>query len=292
MDLTLVTCLDLPEPDLDEQPLLAALAEAGVDARVAAWDDPDVDWSRSPLTVVRSTWNYTERRDDFLGWMRRVSAEGTVLRNALSTMLPNTHKGYLAGLERAGVDVVPTRWFAMAPTPQLDPDALRALPWRHVIVKPAIGAGSRGVRAFDLEDDAQLEAAAAHVAALRSSSEVLVQPRLTSIVERGERNLVWIDGEFTHAVDKPARLEGDDEHVRTASTPTDRERLLATSVLRTIPAFEHRELLYARVDMAEDELGTLRVVELELVEPSLFLTLHEPAMERFVASLHRHAVRA
>lgn len=285
-DLTLVTCRDLPEPDTDEAPLLDALAAAGIDARVAAWDDPTVDWAASRLTVVRSTWNYADDRDSFLAWMRRVAADSTVLRNPPSAMAPNTHKGYLAALERAEIPVVPTRWFARGGR-ALDVDALRALPWRHVVLKPAVGGGSSGVRAFDLERDGELEAAAAHGAVLQARGEVLVQPRLQSIVEHGERDVVWIAGECTHAVTKRTRLEGDDEQVVGTSAPTAEEEALVRRVLRTVPAFEQCELLYARVDVAPDELGTLRVIELELVEPSLFVALHDGAMERLVAALVR-----
>jgi hypothetical protein len=283
-DLTLVTCRELPEPDPDEQPLLDALAAAGVDARLAAWDDPTVDWNASPLTVIRSTWNYAEDRDGFLRWAQRVASSRTVLRNPLTAIAPNTHKSYLAGLERAELPVVPTRWLARGGRP-VGEELLRSLPWRHVVIKPAVGGGSSGVRTFDLEDDPQLQAALDHATDLQSRGEVMLQPRLDSIVERGERDVVWIAGECTHVVTKLSRMEDEHERAAEVDEPTDAEVALTLRALRTIPAFEQRELLYARVDLAEDELGTQRIVELELVEPSLFVAMHEPAMERFVRSL-------
>lgn len=289
MDLTLVTCTAMPEADVDEQPLLDALAAAGVETRIAAWDDPDVDWGAAPLTVVRSTWNYAHDRRGFLDWMRRASGASTVLRNSPGVMSPNTHKGYLAGLDRAGVDVVPTRWFAGDSAATAAPEALRALPWDRIVAKPAVGGGSLGVQAFALRDDAQLDAAAEHVAGLRRTGEVLVQPQLESIARDGELDIVWIDGEFTHVVTKRDRHEGDEESVGGARLPTNAERQIGEATLRTLGPATRRDLLYARVDVAPDELGTLRVVELELVEPSLFLTHHEPAMERFVAALARES---
>lgn len=291
MDLTLVTCAELPEPDHDEQPLLDALARAGVDARMAAWDDPSVDWGATSLTVVRSTWNYARDRDGFLDWMRRAASESTVLRNPPAVMAPNTHKGYLAALERADVPVVPTRWFARRGRP-VTADALRALPWDRVVVKPAIGGGSSGVRAFDLTLDDGVVAAVDHVALMQQATEVLVQPQLESIIREGERDIVFIDGELTHVVTKRARLAGDDEQVDSPREPTDAERQVALRALRTVPGFQERELLYARVDVAADELGTLRVVELELVEPSLFVAMHEPAMQRLVRALARECGHA
>lgn len=288
MDLTLVTCAAMPEPDHDEQPLLDALAAAGVEARMAAWDDPGVDWSEAPLTVMRSTWNYTDDRGAFLEWARQVASSRTTLRNSLSVVGANTHKSYLATLQRAELPVVPTRWFVQGGRPATV-DAIRALPWREVVAKPAVGAASRGVAVFDLDDDAGVEAAAAHASALQADGDVLVQPRLRSIVEHGELDVVWIDGEVSHVVTKRERLASDDEHVDAARPATDEEARLVQRVLRTIPAYDQHELLYARVDLATDDLGDLRIVELELVEPSLFLVEHPPALDRFVAALRRES---
>jgi glutathione synthase/RimK-type ligase-like ATP-grasp enzyme len=290
MDVTLVTCSAMPEPDVDEQPLLDALAAAGIEARLCAWDDPTVDWGASPLTVVRSAWNYAADRDAFLRWARATAGESTVVRNPIAVLGPNTHKSYLAALERAELPVVPTRWFARGGTPA-SVEAMRSLPWREIVLKPAVGGGSTGVRAFDLDDDEQLEAAAQHARALQARGEVLAQPRLASIVEEGERDVVWIDGECTHTVTKLSRLEDDEEQATTCRAPSEEEARLVRRVLATVPAYSTQELLYARVDVARDELGTLRIIELELVEPSLFLTLHEPAMERFVRALARGVSR-
>lgn len=291
MDLTLVTGTTLPEPDHDEQPLLDALAAAGVDARVAAWDDPSVDWNDTALTIVRSTWNYTSDRDGFLAWMRRASSASTVLRNPIAIMGPNTHKGYLAGLERADIPVVPTRWFARRGR-AATADILRELPWDRIVAKPAIGAGSMGVRAFDLTSDEGTEQAATHIAALQQASDVLVQPQLDSIRTDGEHDIVWIDGECTHVVTKRSRLAGEDEHVDAPRAPTDSERQLVEAALQTLPEVARKDLLYARVDVAADDLGTLRVVELELVEPSLFLTLDDGAMQRLVTAIVRDCGKA
>jgi glutathione synthase/RimK-type ligase-like ATP-grasp enzyme len=290
MDLTLVTCRDMPQPDVDEQPLLEALAAAGVETRLEAWDDPDVDWNETKLTVIRSTWNYTSDREAFLAWARSTSAAKTTLRNSLSAIVPNTHKSYLATLERNEVPVVPTRWYMRGGTPGVA-DAMRAHPWERIVAKPAVGAGSRDVRAFDLTSDDDVEAAAAHVTTMQATVDVLVQPQLASISDEGERNVVWIGGDFTHTVRKGRRLDGDAPAVLGASEVSDDELRLARRALRTIPAFANYEVLYARVDMAADELGDLRVVELELVEPSLFLAEHEPALERFVAALVRDCGR-
>ncbi|MBC7462358.1 MAG: hypothetical protein H7287_13440, partial [Thermoleophilia bacterium] len=237
MDLTLVTSTTAIDVDVDEAPLVAALTAAGVETRVAAWDDPDVDWGASALTVIRSTWNYADDRDGFLDWARRASSASTVLRNPFNVLGANTHKSYLAGLERDGVPTVPTKWFARGAAPATEAQ-LAALPWNRVVIKPAIGAGSSHVRSFDLTDSTDIGAAAAHVAQLQSWVEAMVQPELQSIVEHGETNVMMIDGELTHAVTKRQRLAGGEEVVVAAREVGPEEEALARRVLRAQPAFQ------------------------------------------------------
>jgi hypothetical protein len=111
MDVQLVSCLTLPEPDRDEAPLLAALGRAGIEARVAAWDDPRVDWSLGRLALLRSCWNYPQHAEAFLRWAESVSA-ATELWNPLPIVRWNVHKRYLLDLEQRGVSIVPTRLLA------------------------------------------------------------------------------------------------------------------------------------------------------------------------------------
>lgn len=293
MDVTIATCKSLPEPDHDEQLLLDALSNTGIDARMAAWEDESIDWGASPLTIVRSTWNYAHHREQFHAWMRRVASERTTLRNPLNIMLSNTHKGYLATLERAGIPVVPTRWFTRENGESvLRPDVLRKLPWDQVICKPAVGAGSIGVKQFDLSDSTQLEAASDHIALLQQAGDVLVQPYLTSIVSEGEHDIVWIDGEPTHVITKSLRMDGEDEQASSPRLPSEEERQLVQRTLNTLPTRSRRDILYARVDAARDNTGNLCVVEMELIEPSLFLWLWDDALERLVRALKRECGKA
>ena len=107
MDVALASCLTLPEPDPDAEPLLSALAAAGIQAQVLAWDDPDADWSSARLTVLRSTWNYPLHATEFLHWAERVAGLSD-LWNPLPVVRWNFHKSYLVDLQRRGVPVAPT----------------------------------------------------------------------------------------------------------------------------------------------------------------------------------------
>lgn len=281
MELHVATCRPLPEPDPDEPLLLAALAARGVETRLAAWNDASEDWDAAGATVIRSTWDYVHRPDAFLAWAERVARAGP-LWNPLKLIGANVHKGYLVELARRGVPVTPTWLVKRGASVELGRE-LDARRWADVVIKPAIGAASFRTRRFTRSE---LADAAEHLSGLLVDRDALVQPYLRSVEDHGERALVWIDGEFTHAVRKSPRWSGQDESVSPALALEPEERELGESALRGL---EH-ELLYARVDVARDEHGAPLVMELELIEPSLFLAQHPPALARLADALaHRLA---
>jgi glutathione synthase/RimK-type ligase-like ATP-grasp enzyme len=276
MELRIATCRPLPEPDPDEAPLLAALAERGVRARMAAWHDPAEDWDAPVPTVVRSTWDYVHRVDEFLAWSER-AARAAPLWNPLAVVRWNLHKSYLRALAERDFPIVPTAVLARGARTSLAA-ILAERGWGDVVVKPAVSAASFGtLRA----GHGELARGEAHLAALLAERDVLVQRYAPAVETSGERALVWIDGELTHAVRKAPRFTGGDEHVSGALPIAPDERALAEGVLADLAA----ELLYARVDVVRDEDGGLQLMELELVEPSLFLAQHPPALARLAAAL-------
>jgi glutathione synthase/RimK-type ligase-like ATP-grasp enzyme len=260
----------LTEPDPDQAPLAAALASAGVEAALVAWDDPAADWDAAVPTVLRSTWNYARHLGAFLAWLERASA-AAALWNPLEVVRENLRKRYLLALAARGVAVVPTTL--------VERGERAALPEVRFVLKPEVGAGSLDARVFDPGDPE----AALHLAALTARGAALVQPYLDSVETHGERSLVWIDGELTHAIRKSPRFAGDGERVDGPYPITSDERELAAAALAPYAG----RILYARVDVARDAAGRPRVMELELAEPSLFLAYHPPALERFVRGLRR-----
>jgi hypothetical protein len=279
LDVALVSCVELPEPDPDAAPLARALAAAGIESEVVAWDDGEADWSRARLAVLRSAWNYPPRRGEFLAWAERASAMSE-LWNPLPVVRWNSYKGYLLELEAKGIPVAPTVLFPRGSAVPLR-EILAERAWRDVVVKPAVSAASFKTRRFGPAD---LEAGEAHLQALVAERDVLVQRYLPSVEDYGERALVWIDGELTHAVRKRPRFEGEDESVSTEAVAISAaEAALAQRVLEAVPA----SLLYARVDVAPGPDGGSVLMELELIEPSLFFPQDPAALDRFVAGLRR-----
>jgi hypothetical protein len=281
LDLHLVTCLRLPEPDPDAAPLAAALEAAGIEAAVRAWDDPAVDWSAARLTVLRSCWDYPRHPTAFRRWVETTAAASD-LWNPLPVVRWSIHKGYLLHLEAKGVAVAPTALLPQGATTTLD-DVCQARSWQDVVVKPAVAAASFGARRFARGAGPEdRDAAEAHLQTLLAAGDVLVQPYLPSVADYGERALIWVDGQLTHAVRKSPRFDGEDESVSAeavAIAPAEEALALAAIAAVGWP------LLYARVDLAPGADGQPVVMELELVEPSLFFDQGPQALERFVAAV-------
>jgi glutathione synthase/RimK-type ligase-like ATP-grasp enzyme len=277
-DIALASCKVLPDPDPDEAPLLGALRAAGFSAETLAWDDPRSDFAKSRATLLRATWNYPERPADFLAWVERTAA-CTRLFNGPEVVRWNSHKSYLLELEAKGVPIVPTRLVKKGETTPLL-EIARAKRWVDVVVKPAIGAGSRGTLRVS---EGGMERDDAHLRVLVDRGDALVQPYMASVEEYGERAVVWIDGELTHAVRKSRRFLGDRERVSPAVPIAPDEADLALQAIAAAPG----PLLYARVDIVRDDHGNPRLMELELIEPSLFFAQSAEALARYVQSLTR-----
>jgi hypothetical protein len=281
----LATCADLPELDPDDRLVLPALAANGVDVTIAIWDDPAVDWAGFDLVVLRDTWDYSQRRDEFVAWAERVPR----LLNRASIVRWNTDKRYLADLAAAGVPVVPTTWIEPG-QPWTAPDQGE---W---VVKPAVSAGSRDTGRYDLTDPAHRDLAQAHVRRLQDAGRlVMVQPYLLSVDSYGETGVLFLGGERSHAIRKGQMLDGPDPgdgnrlfrpEVISPRIPTAQEVALAERTLAAVPGGT-ADLLYARVDMIAGPDGAPLVVELELTEPSLFLGTAAGAADRFADAIVR-----
>lgn len=270
MKLRVATCKNLPEQDVDAEPLAAALRDAGVDFELLAWDDPAVDWDAPVPTILRSTWNYAHHLDAFLAWIDRVEAASPLL-NPGEVVHANVRKRYLLQLAARGVPVIATTLVEQGRT--------IPLPEEKLVIKPEVGAGSLGAKVFEPGNPA----AADHLAALTRTAAALVQPYVTSVNDYGERSLVWIDGALSHAIRKSPRFSGDRESITGPFPIADDERAVAEAALAPYAD----QILYGRCDMARDDHGQPRVMELELVEPSLFFVRQPGAAARYVAGLLR-----
>ncbi|MFE7031045.1 RimK family alpha-L-glutamate ligase [Streptomyces sp. NPDC057621] len=287
--IALVTCQEVLESGYDRDlPALAdAVRDAGAEVAVVGWDDPDVEWGGFDLVLIRSTWDYSWRAAEFLAWADRCGA-ATTLANPPEVVRWNADKRYLGDLAAAGVPVVDTRYLAPGDPADLPGD-------REYVVKPTSGAGARYAARYTPEDH---DTAVRHLERMHAEGlTAIVQPYVRSIDTAGERALQFFGGRFLHAIRKGAVLEPgtafDDEKVPHPNLrtwePSPAELAVAERALAAVPGAP--ELLYARVDLVDGDDGAPRVMELELVEPNLFLFLHEDSVPVVAQAVVKAAVR-
>lgn len=279
----LATCSYFPEGDEDD----AGLPEAiGGPVEFAVWDDPAVDWSAYDLVVIRSTWDYQGRREEYLAWAAQV---GDRLVNPYDVIAWNTDKRYLREVAEAGLPVVETAL--------VEPGEAFAAPADgEYVVKPTISAGSRDTARF--AGDADRDRAAALVAAIHATGRTaMVQPYVASVDARGETATLFFDGAFSHAIHKGPLLRPGAEptsEVFAAETIEPREATAAErDVAERVLAWATgrfgggEPLAYARIDLVEDADGAPMLLELELTEPSLFFMGNAGRMSQFAAAVRR-----
>jgi O-ureido-D-serine cyclo-ligase len=297
--IALVSTFDALALDEDMPPLVAALESRGARGSMPCWDDPAVNWSSFDLAVLRSTWNYVERIDEFRAWARRCAAR-TRLFNPPALLEWNTDKHYLQHLYRAGVAVVPTCYVEPGADPGRSlrqflaggPASLsvgRHCVFDEFVVKPSIGAGSRDAARYRRSD---ADPALAHLSRLVAAEgrSAMLQPYLASVETAGETALIYYDGAPSHAFRKGPLLKLDAGLVAGLFAPeeigareaAEDEQLLAAAAYAAIP-FERP--LYARLDMIRDERGAPVILELEMTEPSMFFAHAPGSADRFAALL-------
>ncbi|MEO6351252.1 MAG: hypothetical protein ABIP53_11430 [Candidatus Limnocylindrales bacterium] len=290
-EIALVTCARLPDLDPDDRPLIYSLARHGYRGVPAVWDDPSVDWDRFDLSVLRSTWDYTEKREEFVAWALSVPR----LANSAALIEWNTDKRYLRDLEEAGVPVVPTTWLTPGGTVELPTVG-------EFVLKPSVGAGSRDAGRYDLSDAAARSRAHAHATRLLAGGQTVMLQRFAAAIEdAGETGVIFVGGRFSHAIRKAVTLTGetaeqiDDLYVEEtidARQASEAEIDLARrAIAAASTALGEDDLLYVRVDMVPGDDGAPLIMELELTEPSLFMVTNLESPERFADAIVARARR-
>jgi glutathione synthase/RimK-type ligase-like ATP-grasp enzyme len=283
MHLALATYAALPELAADDALLVPELARAGIAARPAVWDDPAVRWGDFDAVVIRSCWDYHRKPVAFQAWIRRLEAFGVRVLNAPEMLRWNADKRYLRDLASRGVPTVPTRWVDCGGRASLA-DILAGEGWREVVVKPAVSASAEQTWRVSTTEVDDLQP---RFSALAARGHVLVQPFIEEIRVVGEWSLVFFDGAFSHAVlkrpgDGDFRVQSAHGGRHEVATPSASLVAAAGEALAAAPA----PCTYARVDGCVVG-GVFRLMELELLEPSLYLESHPEAPRRFAAAIVR-----
>jgi glutathione synthase/RimK-type ligase-like ATP-grasp enzyme len=276
----LATSSKYPALTDDDRLLLTPLAQRNIQADPAIWNDPSRNWSSYDAVVVRSCWDYHLQPEKFLRWIANLEALNVPPFNSAGVIRWNANKTYLRDLEAKGIAVVPTLWPEHGERVSLD-DALREMAWPMAVVKPRISATAYRTQLVRPQD---VISAQALFDDLCRGPGVMVQKFMDGVAYEGEWSLMFFGGAFSHAVikrPKPGdfRVQNDFGGTAQPADPPPHVLAAATQVVESVDA-----TLYARVDGVIDE-GRFRLMELELIEPALFLSEHHAAPARFAEAI-------
>ena len=289
MRIALATCDVVPAEFDDDERLAEALRRRGASVEFASWDAAGVEWDGFDLVVVRSTWDYTSRPEEFVSWARSI---GGRLQNAPELLAWNADKRYVADLETAGLAVVPTVFVEPGePAPALEGE---------VVVKPTVSAGGRDTGRFG--PGAHDEARGLLGRLSEQGRVAMVQPYLEAVDDRGETALVYVAGEIAHTLHKRAVLAPDevaplrddalgaaeamyDPDLVSAGESSAAERELAGAILDHLAERFGGVPLYARVDLVPGPTGGPVLLELEAIEPYLYMTTNPATAERLADAI-------
>lgn len=288
MLIALPTCADLPAWEVDDTHLHRALDNRGCQVARPVWDDNSVDWGMFHACLVRTTWDWPEKRRAFVTWAEYVSGR-TPLFNPAPVIRWATNKRYLRQLAKLGLPTIPTVWL-QAGHPADVAAIVAEHGWQVALLKPAFGSSSRATLRFEATAHA-MSAAQSHLDRMLPTESMLLQPYLESVETSGELSIVFIDGCFSHAVRRrPAsgdyRVQEDFGGSDEPSYVGNHEVTLARRCI-AIAAPNGHPLLYSRVDFLQDNDGCLRLNELELADPTLFFRHAPQAAETLAAALTR-----
>jgi len=278
--IALATSSKFPNLTADDRLLLQPLARRGIHAEPAIWDDAAQNWASYGAVILRSTWDYHLLPEHFLRWIDSLADMHVPLWNPHTRVRWNANKTYLRDLDARGVAIVPTIWPEAADRKSLR-DKMGELSWTKAVIKPRISATAHRTQLVRLED---ANSAQPLFDELRTGLGVMVQKFMHSILEDGEWSLIFFDRQFSHAVlKKPAsgdfRVQNDFGGTDRLTDPPAHVLESAAAILRAV-----EPTLYARVDGVVEEEQFL-LMELELIEPALFLASHPTAPERFADAI-------
>ncbi|WP_433159308.1 ATP-grasp domain-containing protein [Kribbella sp. CA-247076] len=274
--LALATSADYPGLHEHDLPLVDALRATGLDPVAEVWTDPSVDWSAYDAVLLRSVWDYHLRYDEFTEWLSLVDKAGVPVFNDSGLVRWNGDKRYLVELRERGVAIVPSQVAAGACLREV----VAGLDGQEIVIKPTVSAAARHT-VRGIAGSEELGRALDDLPDL----VYLVQPFVPEIVADGEWSLMFVDGEFTHAVVK--RPADGDYRVQVmfggVSTLTDPPADVLESARAALAAAGPAPV-YARVDGVVVN-GRFLLMELELIEPYLFLPEFPAAAEKLATAV-------
>ena len=279
VDVALLTCSLFPNLQKDYWPLQEQLATSyGLKVKPLIWNDPEVDWKVVKNIVICSAWDYCDKLFEFTEFLKQTTAN---IINPIEVIEWNINKTYLKTFSDAGIPTIPTVWLDK----EDNLDAIEQFDSKEIVIKPAVGAGSSGMRKFTLNSPEAISSAKEHAKKLLQESISMVQPYLDSADLHGENALVLFDGKLSHSIHRPvAGHKGTpDQEIETASyiEASSRQKEIAEKIVSCLPFTP----AYLRVDFLKDNKGADVVLEAEMIEPTLFFEVYPKSIKTYTDAL-------
>ncbi len=267
---------------VDEDKILSnVLTELGISHEIVIWSDPDVDWEKFSTLLIKSVWDYFDYYPEFLDWIERMKMLNIPAWNSLDTILWNSSKEYLLEIEKKGFPVISGLILEAESKPDLK--LIREkIKSDTIVVKPLVSGGAKNTLKIQL---AEWDNYSQKLEDLLQEEDFLVQPYIPEVAEVGEYSLLFFNGKFSHAVLKtPAKADFRVQHYFGGTiTVIDPKPEMLESCQKLMDTFASNTL-YGRVDGVEID-GVFHLMELELIEPYLFLALTEDAIPNYKEAL-------
>lgn len=261
--------------------LFAPLKSAGWQVEEVSWRKADVNWDDYDLVIIRTTWDYQQDPDGFMTCLKNIEASSAQLQNSLNIVQWNISKKYLQELQNQGVPIVPTLWFQSFSLSAVEA-GFEQFETQQIVLKPLISANADHTYRLTHET---LRTQVDMLSEVFDKREFMLQPFIPAIVEEGEYSLFYFAGNYSHAILKQPK-SGDfrvqEEHGGRLTKVEPNEEMLTTArhCLAALP----EDVFYARVDLVSYQ-GEFVVMEIELIEPSLYFNMDPESPQRFVDAL-------
>jgi hypothetical protein len=262
----------------DDDLAIPHLSELGWDVETVSWRKPDANWGQYDAVVIRTPWDYQKEPEAFLKTLDEIAASGARLANPVDICRWNYAKTYLQEIGDMGMNIVPTIWGEDAPNEPLFDSWQAQFNAEKIIVKPTVSATA--------EYTYLLDKFAPELTDVFAARPYMAQPFIESVVSEGEFSLFYFNGEYSHTIlktPKPKDFRVQEEHggIITEVQPERPLKQTAEKILTYIG----EKLLYARIDLVRDADGIFKLMELELIEPALYLRMNEGAPKRFAEAI-------
>lgn len=281
LKVALITCSDMGDfsnnVESEDDQVIRFFNEQGLDIKFEVWNDPAVEWKDFDALLLKTPWDYFDLPEKFDEWLQKIEDAGIPIFNSVNTIRWNADKIYLQDVHDAGFNIVPTLW--LNKNSSFEAEALyEEVRSERLIIKPRISGGSKHTYAIKREESAAWKN---KIDGLLQQEDYMVQPFISEIESKGEWSLLFFNGQFSHSVLKTAK-PGDfrvQHYLGGTIHAIEAPDSIKSCAQEIVDAFA-ADSLYARVDGIEID-GQLMLMELELIEPFLFLFTHPDAMRNY-----------